>query len=38
VVNKNDESAWEHAIIENIVRADLGPLKEAEAIQKLMQS
>jgi len=39
VVDENDdEGAWEHAIIENIVRADLGPLEEAEAIQKLMQS
>lgn len=39
VVDENDdEGAWEHAIIENIVRADLGPLEEAEAIQKLMHS
>jgi ParB/RepB/Spo0J family partition protein len=39
VVDENDdEGAWEHAIIENIVRSDLGPVEEAEAIQKLMQS
>ena len=39
VVNESDdESAWEHAIIENLLRSDLGPVEEAEAIQKLMQS
>lgn len=38
VDDNNDQVAWEHAIIENIVRADLGPLEEAEAIQKLRHS
>ena len=32
------DEAWEHAIIENLLRADLGPLEEAGALQKLMQS
>ncbi len=38
VTQSGDEDAWEHAIIENIVRADLGPLEEAEAIQKLIKT
>lgn len=33
-----DEDAWEHAIIENLLRADLGPLEEAQAFHKLMKS
>lgn len=39
VVTKSDEDdAWEQAIVENLLRADLAPLEEAEAMQKLMKS
>ncbi len=38
VNESNTDEAWEHAIIENLLRADLAPLEEANALQKLMQS
>lgn len=38
VADSSDEEAWEQAIIENLLRADLSPLEEAAALQKLMQT
>lgn len=39
VVSKSDdEDAWEQAIVENLLRADLSPLEEASAFDKLMKS
>ncbi len=38
VVEAADEDAWEHAIVENLLRADLSPLEEASAFQQLMKA
>ncbi len=38
VVEAGDEDAWEHAIVENLLRADLSPLEEAGAFQQLMKA
>lgn len=38
VAEMSSEDAWEQAIIENLLRADLNPLEEAEALQKLILS
>jgi ParB/RepB/Spo0J family partition protein len=33
----NDDDSWEKAVVENLLRTDLSPLEEADAIQKLMK-
>lgn len=38
VVETEDEDAWEHAIVENLLRANLSPLEEAGAFQQLMKA
>lgn len=38
VVEAGDEEAWEQAIVENLLRADLSPLEEAGAFQQLMKA
>lgn len=38
VTKSDDDDAWEQAIVENLLRADLAPLEEAEAMQKLMKA
>ena len=38
VVEAGEEDAWEHAIVENLLRADLSPLEEAAAFQQLMKT
>jgi ParB family chromosome partitioning protein len=35
--DSTSDEAWEHAIVENLLRADLSPLEEAHALHKLMQ-